>query len=112
MTKADEGIATFSMLDPPSTVNLPTWDPVKGVWPRLSCSKAGLLGSVPQLPGGPTAPAAAAAVSFSCRRVLRWICCRISSSRSLWRCPENRKISLFHSHHRAGGKNRNMVGQL
>lgn len=82
--------ATFSILDPLPLATLPTWVPAKGVWPRPSCSKAGLLGSAPQLPGGPTAPAAAA-VSFSCRRVLRWICCRISSSRSRWRCAENRE---------------------
>lgn len=91
--EVDEGGVTFSILDPPPlATTLSTWVPAKGVWPRFSCSKAGLLGSAPQLPGGPTAPAAAAAVSFSCRRVLRWICCRIRSSRSRWRCAKNREV--------------------
>ena len=88
--RVDESGATFSILDPPPLATLPTWVPAKGVWPRPSCSNAGLLGSAPQLPGGPTAPAAAA-VSFSCRRVLRCICCRINSSRSRWRCAEYRQ---------------------
>lgn len=55
--------------------------------PRLS-SKLWLPASGAQ-PAG-EGVAAAAALSFSCRRLLRWICWRMSSSRSRWRWEKKR----------------------
>lgn len=55
--------------------------------PRLS-SKLWLPASGAQ-PAG-EGVAAAAALSFSCRRLLRWICWRMSSSRSRWRWEKQR----------------------